>query len=103
MAPILSCHPGSLNAFALKLKRESAPGPSPSAPVVNQTRFGISLASDTIATIKARAARKLAIPDEGADIVLKYLWCDVFYTLDDGAFPLSPVFLATGRARLYRA
>ena len=29
MAPILSCHPGSLNAFALKLKRESAPGPSP--------------------------------------------------------------------------
>lgn len=32
MAPILSCHPGSLNAFALKLKRESAPGPSPSAP-----------------------------------------------------------------------
>lgn len=60
MAPILSCHPGSLNAFALKLKP-----------------------SDTIATIKARAARKLAIPDEGADIVLKYLWCDVFYTLDD--------------------
>lgn len=46
----------------------------------------LSLASDTIATIKARAARKLAIPDEGADIVLKYLWCDVFYTLDDGAF-----------------
>lgn len=42
------------------------------------------VASDTIATIKARAARKLAIPDEGADIVLKYLWCDVFYTLDDG-------------------
>ncbi|BGP54153.1 hypothetical protein JCM8202_005064 [Rhodotorula sphaerocarpa] len=60
MAPILSCHPGSLNAFALKLKP-----------------------TDTIATIRARAARKLAIPDDGADIVLKYLWCDVFYTLDD--------------------
>ncbi|GAA5976962.1 hypothetical protein JCM10908_005693 [Rhodotorula pacifica] len=60
MAPILSCHPGSLNAFALKLKP-----------------------NDTVATIKARVARKLTIPDEGADIVLKYLWCDVFYTLDD--------------------
>ncbi|BGP38276.1 hypothetical protein JCM10450v2_002219 [Rhodotorula kratochvilovae] len=60
MAPILSCHPGSLNAFALKLKP-----------------------SDTVHSIKARAARKLAIPQDGADIHLKYLWCDVFYTLDD--------------------
>ncbi|GAA5921264.1 hypothetical protein JCM3775_002967 [Rhodotorula graminis] len=60
MAPILSCHPGPLNAFALKLKP-----------------------SDTVHSIKARAARKLAIPQDGADIHCKYLWCDVFYALDD--------------------
>ncbi|GAA6048979.1 hypothetical protein JCM3770_005423 [Rhodotorula araucariae] len=60
MAPILSCHPGSLNAFALKLKP-----------------------SDSVHSIKARAARKLAIPLDGHDIRLKYLWADVFYTLDD--------------------
>ncbi|GAA5846115.1 hypothetical protein JCM11251_001638 [Rhodosporidiobolus azoricus] len=65
MAPILSIHPGSLNPFALKLKQ-----------------------TDTISSIRARAARKLAIPhgegQSGADeIQIKYLWCDVFYTLDD--------------------
>ncbi|GAA5956981.1 hypothetical protein JCM10213_001407 [Rhodosporidiobolus nylandii] len=69
MAPILSCHPGSLNAFALKLKP-----------------------TDSISTIRARAARKLAIPLHGSgpdgeggaeEIELKYLWCDVFYTLED--------------------
>ncbi|GAA5868567.1 hypothetical protein JCM8547_003189 [Rhodosporidiobolus lusitaniae] len=63
MSPILSCHPGALNSFAMKLKP-----------------------ADTLSTIRHRAARKLAIPDGdgGADeITLKYLWCDVFYTLDD--------------------
>ncbi|GAA5916305.1 hypothetical protein JCM6882_001077 [Rhodosporidiobolus microsporus] len=64
MAPILSCHPGSLNAFALRLKN-----------------------NDSTHSLRARAARKLAIPltgDGGAEeIEIKYLWCDVFYTLDD--------------------
>ncbi|GAA5982403.1 hypothetical protein JCM11641_006972 [Rhodosporidiobolus odoratus] len=78
MSPILSCHPGSLNSFALHLRP-----------------------TDTIHTVLQRAARKLAIPhhsvtangngaeadkEQGAaaeEIEMKYLWCDVFYTLDD--------------------
>ncbi|BGO89911.1 hypothetical protein NBRC10512_003750 [Rhodotorula toruloides] len=60
MAPVLNCHPGSLNVFALKLKP-----------------------TDTVSSLKARIARKLAVPDEGSEISIKYLWCDVFYTLDD--------------------
>ncbi|BGO98011.1 hypothetical protein RTBOTA2_000776 [Rhodotorula toruloides] len=60
MAPVLNCHPGSLNVFALKLKP-----------------------TDTVSSLKARIGRKLAIPDEGSEISIKYLWCDVFYTLDD--------------------
>ncbi|KAK4702613.1 hypothetical protein P7C70_g3605, partial [Phenoliferia sp. Uapishka_3] len=58
--PILSCIPGSLNAFALKLKP-----------------------TDSLATIQARAARKLAIPGDGSDISLQYQYCDVYYTLED--------------------
>ena len=40
MAPILSCHPGPLNAFALKLKRAlSFPSPLPSpSPLDDQPR-----------------------------------------------------------------
>ncbi|GAA6008741.1 hypothetical protein JCM10207_001704 [Rhodosporidiobolus poonsookiae] len=61
---VLDCRPGSLNAFALSLRP-----------------------TDTIHSIRARAARKLAIPLTGEggaeDIQIKYLWCDVFYTLDD--------------------
>ncbi|GAA5966791.1 hypothetical protein JCM21900_005117, partial [Sporobolomyces salmonicolor] len=61
MTPILSCHPGSLNAFALKLKP-----------------------SDSLASLQERCARKLALPlDEAGDIDLKYLYCDVYYSLDD--------------------
>ncbi|KAM0754576.1 hypothetical protein T439DRAFT_321614 [Meredithblackwellia eburnea MCA 4105] len=60
MSPILSLHPGSLNAFALRLR-----------------------SSDSLASIQARAARKLAIPGDGQDINLQYLWCDVYYTLED--------------------
>ncbi|BGP23102.1 hypothetical protein Rt10032_c23g6639 [Rhodotorula toruloides] len=60
MAPVLNCHPGSLNVFALKLKP-----------------------SDTVSSLKARIARKLAVPDDGNEISIKYLWCDVFYALDD--------------------
>ncbi|ORY37832.1 hypothetical protein BCR35DRAFT_285693 [Leucosporidium creatinivorum] len=59
-SPVLACHPGSLNAFALKLK-----------------------SSDTVKSIQTRAARKLAIPGDGADISLQYLWCDVYYSLED--------------------
>ncbi|SCV67663.1 BQ2448_5274 [Microbotryum intermedium] len=58
--PILSCHPGSLNAFALKLKSD-----------------------DSVQSIRARAARKLALHGDGSDIGLQYLWCDVYYTLED--------------------
>lgn len=57
---ILSCLPGSLNAFALRLK-----------------------SNDTLQSIQSRAARKLAIPGDGSDISLQYQWCDVFYTLED--------------------
>ncbi|GAA5998653.1 uncharacterized protein JCM10292_007132 [Rhodotorula paludigena] len=60
MAPILDIRPGALNALALKLKP-----------------------SDSVQSIRARVARKLALPEDGADISIKYLWCDVFYTLDD--------------------
>lgn len=60
MAPILSCHPGSLNAFALRLNSQ-----------------------DNLASIRARAARKLAIPGDGTDLGLQYLWCEVYYSLDD--------------------
>ncbi|KDE04912.1 hypothetical protein MVLG_04669 [Microbotryum lychnidis-dioicae p1A1 Lamole] len=59
-SPILSCHPGSLNAFALKLKT-----------------------GDSVQSIRARAARKLALHGDGSDIGLQYLWCDVYYTLED--------------------
>ncbi|KAK4058519.1 hypothetical protein OIO90_000681 [Microbotryomycetes sp. JL221] len=58
--PVLACHPGSLNAFALKLKP-----------------------SDNIRSLQARAARKLAIPGDGSDISVQYLWCDVYYSLED--------------------
>ncbi|KAM0788523.1 hypothetical protein ACM66B_001651 [Microbotryomycetes sp. NB124-2] len=58
--PVLACHPGSLNAFALKLKP-----------------------SDDIRSLQARAARKLAIPGDGSDISVQYLWCDVYYSLED--------------------
>ncbi|KAL8276291.1 hypothetical protein RQP46_011319 [Phenoliferia psychrophenolica] len=58
--PILSCIPGSLNAFALKLKP-----------------------TDSLGSIQSRAARKLAIPGDGSDISLQYLYCDVYYTLED--------------------
>ncbi|GAA5884488.1 hypothetical protein JCM16303_005105 [Sporobolomyces ruberrimus] len=60
-SPILSCHPGSLNSFALKLR-----------------------SSDTLETLKERCARKLALPPgETAELDLKYLWCDVYYSLED--------------------
>ncbi|KAK4053482.1 hypothetical protein OIV83_001649 [Microbotryomycetes sp. JL201] len=58
--PVLACHPGSLNAFALKLKP-----------------------SDNVRSLQARAARKLAIPGDGSDISVQYLWCDVYYSLED--------------------
>jgi hypothetical protein len=57
---ILSCLPGSLNAFALKLRP-----------------------TDSVQTIQSRSARKLAIPDQ-TNINLQYLYCDVYYTLEDG-------------------
>lgn len=60
MAPILACHPGSLNAFALRLNDK-----------------------DTLESVRSRAARKLAIPGDGADLSLQYLWCEVYYTLED--------------------
>lgn len=60
MAPILACHPGSLNAFALRLNEK-----------------------DSLDSIRARASRKLAIPGDGADLSFQYLWCDVYYTLED--------------------
>ena len=60
MAPILACHPGSLNAFALRLNDK-----------------------DSLHSIRARASRKLAIPGDGAELSLQYLWCDVYYTLED--------------------
>ncbi|GAA5934150.1 uncharacterized protein JCM15063_000569 [Sporobolomyces koalae] len=60
-SPILSCHPGSLNSFALKLR-----------------------SSDTLESLKERCARKLALPPgETAELDLKYLWCDVYYSLED--------------------
>ncbi|KAI5478493.1 hypothetical protein MNV49_005021 [Pseudohyphozyma bogoriensis] len=58
--PILSCIPGSLNAFALRLKP-----------------------TDSLASVRSRAARKLAITGDGSDIALQYMWCDVYYTLED--------------------
>ncbi|GAA6058613.1 hypothetical protein JCM10212_004024 [Sporobolomyces blumeae] len=59
--PILSCHPGSLNAFALRLR-----------------------SSDTLASLKERLARKLALPPgEVQELELRYLWCDVYYSLED--------------------
>ncbi|GAA5979563.1 hypothetical protein JCM5350_004938 [Sporobolomyces pararoseus] len=60
-SPILSCHPGSLNSFALKLR-----------------------SSDTLESLKERCSRKLALPiEETSELSLKYLWFDVYYSLQD--------------------
>ncbi|GAA5950250.1 hypothetical protein JCM3765_004254 [Sporobolomyces pararoseus] len=62
-SPILSCHPGSLNSFALKLR-----------------------SSDTLESLKERCSRKLALPleeTESGELSLKYLWFDVYYSLQD--------------------
>lgn len=49
------------------------------------------IATDTVETIRTRAARKLAIPNP-AEISLQYLYVDVYYVLDDGklSLPLLP-------------
>lgn len=41
------------------------------------------LANDTVTTLQARAARKLALPTP-EEMAIQYLWCDVYYTLEDG-------------------
>lgn len=48
-----------------------------------------SIATDDLNSIKSRSSRKLAIPGEGESINIQYLYCDVYYTLEDGLFPLS--------------
>ena len=47
-------------------------------------------ATDSLGSIQSRAARKLAIPGDGSDISLQYLYCDVYYTLEDGPSAVSP-------------
>ncbi|GAA5914997.1 uncharacterized protein JCM6883_001792 [Sporobolomyces salmoneus] len=60
-SPILSCHPGSLNSFALKLR-----------------------SSDTLTSLRERCSRKLALPpSELCELSLKYLWFEVYYSLQD--------------------
>lgn len=72
-------------AQACALLPLAPPLPLPARRPTPLTALVLSLAaSDTVHSIKARAARKLAIPQDGADIHCKYLWCDVFYALDDG-------------------
>lgn len=56
-------------------------------------------ANDTVESVQSRAAHKLALPGEGRDIVIKYLYCDVYYTLEDGPFLLRAL---TELMRSYR-
>lgn len=49
--------------------------------------ISILAATDDVKSIQARAARKLTIPGDGSDISLQYLYCDVYYSLEDGESP----------------
>lgn len=70
MVLVLSCHPGALNSFALKLKD-----------------------GDTLGSIRSRIAKKLnlAAGDEN-EVIIKYEWVDVLYLLEDGQFIPSASF-----------
>lgn len=85
-SPILSCHPGSLNSFALKLRCEFAQSPRLSSHLSSHltSHYSISVASDTLESLKERCSRKLALPiEETSELSLKYLWFDVYYSLQD--------------------
>lgn len=96
---LCSCHGSDLILSPRILKRlrskaKTYAPPSPSFPLVkvpNANEFLSSRseripppATDTISSICSRAARKLAILGDGSEIALQYLWCDVYYTLEDG-------------------
>jgi hypothetical protein len=69
---VLSIHPGALNAFALRLKEK-----------------------DSLSGLRTRISKKLSLAEGGADdLVLKYEWVGVLYTLEDGACLLDPCVLS---------
>jgi len=82
--PVLSCHPGSLNSFALKLKCTPNRLDLPPLSFRLISRSICKTASETLESLKERMARKLALPPgEASELELKYLWCDVYYSLED--------------------
>lgn len=84
-------HPSSraIPARSTPLRSSSSVSPAPSSSRLERDVLTRPLhpATDDIHSIRSRATRKLAIPGDGSEIALQYLWCDVYYTLEDGKRP----------------